>query len=449
MKKKLFFFAAMAAAVWFTGCNKEESHISEYAYHVHFDANGATEGIAPEDMAMEVGKTYNIPINMTKEGCEFLGLGHIDPSNPNSIRLAYGNEDGTSCQVRYFPMEYTSINDTLFAIWDKLKVTITYHSNGASGEIPQQISFDMPKYQKPFFSGDVSWHDYFGKNYGRPINLPDTVILDKGENLKYQDGYYFTGWNTKADGSGVFLPKGLKYANAKDDIDLYAVFETLNDHEYVDLGLPSGTLWAKTNIGTTCEAKEGYLFAYGETSPKNEYTFENWKLRDDEWDCMFTLMTDTYREGLYINGDKINEKYDNIWYNTSLLYMQDAASVNWGNLWRIPTQNEWKELFDNCTVEDYNYVLIEEGVTLPSKMLISKINGKHIFLPANTYFSINNNSVDVYKLENEGYFTKITLRFEKNQNFQSTRPIWSSYDGEDWIADYWDGVAVRPVTKLK
>lgn len=436
----------MAAAVWFTGCNKDDNEpSSEDYFQVHFDANGATNGTAPEDMTMVSGKSYKIPINITKEGCELLGLGHKDPSDPDHLEIAYCNEDGTMCEIKYHPMDYTCKKDTLFAIWDRRTVTITYHANGASGQVPQPISFDLPKYQKPYFSGDVYWHSYYGKNHGKIISLPDTVILDNGEDLKYQEEYYLTGWNTKADGSGVFLPKGTKYVNAEDNVDLYAVFESHNGHEYVDLGLPSGTLWAKTNIGTTCEAETGDLFAYGETTPKSEYTFENWTLRVD--DQFFTLITDTYIDGYYINGEK-NEKYDNNWNSLKLMFMQDAASTNWGHLWRIPSQEEWEELFDNCTVEDYDYVLIEEGITLSAKILKSKKNGNYIIIPNLTNFSINHNMGYVYKLENNVFFTKLTLHFSKNQNSQTTRPVWHS-GGYDNIYWFWFGAPVRPVTRLK
>ncbi|MBR4214300.1 MAG: InlB B-repeat-containing protein [Bacteroidales bacterium] len=449
MNKNLFLCAALTAAAWFTGCNKEDSEPSpEYYFQVHFDANGATNGTAPEDMTMVSGKSYKIPINITKEGCELLGLGHKDPSDPDHLEIAYCNEDGTMCEIKYHPMDYTCKKDTLFAIWDRRTVTITYHANGASGQVPQPISFDLPKYQKPYFSGDVYWHSYYGKNHGKIISLPDTVILDNGEDLKYQEEYYLTGWNTKADGSGVFLPKGTKYVNAEDNVDLYAVFESHNGHEYVDLGLPSGTLWAKTNIGTTCEAETGNLFAYGETKPKDKYTHENWELLDDEWDDMFTIMTDTYKEAVYVNGIDNSEKYEPIWHNLKLMFMQDAASTNWGHLWRIPSEDEWKELFDNCTVEDYDYVLIEEGKTLLSKILRSKINGKYIIIPAYTYFSINHSSGNIYKLENKGYFTKLTLRYDNSQDRQKERPVWYS-TGHGNTLKYWDGFCVRPVTSIK
>ena len=109
------------------------------------------------------------------------------------------------------------------------------------------------------------------------------------------------------------------------------------------------------------------MFAFGETSPKTEYTYENWTLRVDDFN--FVLTTDTYQNASIINDKRIEKNNIQNKRSYTLMYMEDAASVNWGKLWRIPTTDEWKELFDNCTVEEYRYDLIEEGKTLYSKKL--------------------------------------------------------------------------------
>lgn len=417
MNKNLFLCAAMAAAVWFTGCNKDDDPSAEDYFQVHFDVNGAKESAALKDTTMVAGKSYTVPVHLNTEWL-CLGIGHKNADG--SFDLLPGKMKSNSTfnyEFTFKPKNYAIKEDTLYLVWDYKKITITYHANGASGNVPQPITIDAHKYQEGY----------------TPKSLPDTIVLDNGENLKFQDGYYFIGWNTKADGSGTFLPKGFKYVNPS-SVDLYAMFENHNGHEYVDLGLPSGTLWAKTNIGTTCEAKEGDLFAYGETTPKSEYTFENWKLLDDKVDHWFHLMIDTY------------QGYG--WQRLKLMYMQDAASTNWGHLWRTPSIEEWQELFENCTVEDYEYVLIEEGKTLRSKILRSKNNSNYLIIP-NTEFSANHNKNTVRSLENNGYFTKATLSFLESETLEKSRPIWQAFFGAEWIARYWDGVCVRPVTSLQ
>ena len=105
-------------------------------------------------------------------------------------------------------------------------------------------------------------------------------------------------------------------------------FTTQKPHEYVDLGL--SVKWATCNIGASNPEEYGYYFAWGETQPK--YTY-NW---------------DTY---MWYNGIEVT-KYDN--YSggdgkTTLEPLDDAAYVNWGDGWRMPTEAEQQELVDNCT----------------------------------------------------------------------------------------------------
>lgn len=91
-----------------------------------------------------------------------------------------------------------------------------------------------------------------------------------------------------------------------------------NGHQYVDLGLPSGLLWATCNVGADSLSDCGDYFAWGETTPKNSYTSEN---------CLTSgkILSD-------ISGDA---RYD-------------VARANWGGDWRIPTKAEFQELRNHC-----------------------------------------------------------------------------------------------------
>ena len=106
------------------------------------------------------------------------------------------------------------------------------------------------------------------------------------------------------------------------------VIET-NGHECVDLGLPSGTLWATCNVGATTPEGYGNYYAWGETSAKETY---NWSTYFDTND-----------------GGSTFTKYKNEGGKTVLDPEDDAAHVNWGGNWRMPTEAEWQELLDNCT----------------------------------------------------------------------------------------------------
>ncbi|MDO5316913.1 MAG: hypothetical protein Q4F82_12550 [bacterium] len=136
------------------------------------------------------------------------------------------------------------------------------------------------------------------------------------------------------------------------------------NYEYVDLGLPSGTLWATFNVGASVPEEYGDFFAWGETQPKADYKVNNYK---------------------YCNGDlKQLTKYCSdaeFGYNgftdtlTSLQLMDDAASVNWGSDWCMPTAEQWRELIDYTTIAD----TINNCVY---GVLVKASNGQCLFLPA-------------------------------------------------------------------
>jgi uncharacterized protein (TIGR02145 family) len=125
----------------------------------------------------------------------------------------------------------------------------------------------------------------------------------------------------------------------------------------VDLGL--SVKWANMNVGATTPEGYGDYFAWGETTTKSIY----------DWSTYF----DTN------DGGKTFTKYNNNGGKTVLDPEDDAAHVNWGGSWRMPTKAEWQELHDNCTwtwttqngINGYKVTSNKEGYT-----------EKYIFLPA-------------------------------------------------------------------
>ena len=94
-------------------------------------------------------------------------------------------------------------------------------------------------------------------------------------------------------------------------------------HEYVDLGLPSGTLWATCNVGADNPEDFGDYFAWGETEPKDFYDWSNYKYGN----CV---------DGFY----ELSKYYDDDGL-TVLEPGDDAVRANWGNEWRMPTKEEY------------------------------------------------------------------------------------------------------------
>ena len=126
--------------------------------------------------------------------------------------------------------------------------------------------------------------------------------------------------------------------------------------EYVDLGLPSGIMWAKCDLGETSPEKYGATYAWGETWTK--------------WTIDYYYFTDIV-EGQYTKYDSRDKRF-------FLEKEDDVAYLRLGEGWRYPTWNEVQELIDNCTVTESTL----NG--WPGVMFISKINNNYIFFGYNT-----------------------------------------------------------------
>ena len=134
------------------------------------------------------------------------------------------------------------------------------------------------------------------------------------------------------------------------------------DPDWVDLGLPSGLLWATRNVGATSPEDYGDYFAWGETTPKSYY----------DWS------TYIYSNGAYNQLTKYcsNSDYGYNGFTDNLTILQpgdDAATANYGG--RTPTKVEWQELLDNTTAT----WTTQNGV---NGRLFTGTNGNSIFLPA-------------------------------------------------------------------
>ena len=138
------------------------------------------------------------------------------------------------------------------------------------------------------------------------------------------------------------------------------------DTNWVDLGLPSGILWATRNIGANSPEQRGYYLAWGETQEKPYYDWIHYNY--------WTGTVDLY--GNIINGSitKYNEQ-DGL---TTLQSADDAATTHWSHLatgCRMPTYNDWNELITHCTPTWKT----RNGV---KGVLFTAQNGNSLFLPA-------------------------------------------------------------------
>ena len=149
------------------------------------------------------------------------------------------------------------------------------------------------------------------------------------------------------------------------------VFADTNPQDAVDLGLPSGTLWATCNVGASSPEELGDSFAWGETEPIGEpdwlHPWGNYKWCNGSEDTMTKYCTDS--------------EYGTVDNLTELEPEDDAACVNWGPMWRMPSEEQLTELEENCTWK----IVTKNGV---EGRLVIGPNGNYIFLPtAEDYWS--------------------------------------------------------------
>ena len=132
----------------------------------------------------------------------------------------------------------------------------------------------------------------------------------------------------------------------------------------VDLGLPSGTLWADRNVGATLPEDYGDYFAWGETSTKSNYDWSTYKYANGD----YTKITKYCNKSDYGNNGYTDSR-------TTLEKNDDAATANWGSNWCMPTQQQFQELYDNCTWT-WTTRNGKNGYEVKGK------NGNSLFLPA-------------------------------------------------------------------
>lgn len=187
----------------------------------------------------------------------------------------------------------------------------------------------------------------------------------------------------------------------------FAQENTINGHEYVDLGL--SVKWATCNVNATSPSADGSHFAWGETKAKHLYKEEN---------------SITYK----------SSGRSDIAGNTEY----DAARANWGATWRLPTKSEMEELVNDCKWE---------WVSKDSQngYLVTGPSGNSIFLPASGWK--NESSSQSLDRSYYGFYWSSTPDQDDMQQYSSYNLIFNKnhYRVDEFLRYY--GYSIRPVTE--
>ena len=190
--------------------------------------------------------------------------------------------------------------------------------------------------------------------------------------------------------------------------------------DYVDLGLPSGLMWRKYNLGANSEYEAGNYYAWAETSPKQEYNWDTYKY------CVQVNVIGMYSYTKYNKTDKL----------TVLQPEDDAATANLGNNYRTPTVKEWEELLAECTWEVATKTNKNNETVIDYWKVVGP-NGNFIILPSTGYYN-GSGKYDIYT-----YYLSATSAEQTTANTLS----WYLTDKKPSIygkyRDY--GYPVRPV----
>ena len=259
-----------------------------------------------------------------------------------AIETAISNVPDYSTQLAAIKAVLSNVNSTLtdkLALLESIETAIT--DNAAKLDAIKAVIDALPDYSTAFTNIKTEIANLLQavKDGTTSTETALAAIAAKIEEMKAAGGV--SGGGTTGGGTGT---------------------EKIVPKDFVDLGLPSGLLWAKCNIGAATESETGGYFSWGETAPKTEFGYGKYK-----FGSTFTK---------YNWSDNLRE----------LQPEDDAAFVNLGPWCHIPTKAEWEELIEKCTWEATKVTLPTATEPVVSYWKVTGPNGNHIILPSTGYY---------------------------------------------------------------
>ena len=227
----------------------------------------------------------------------------------------------------------------------------------------------------------------------------------------------FVGMQLSAQGVKIVKKGGLAVDYNYSKIERIEVkYDEARADTAVDLGLPSGLKWAKFNIGANAPEEHGGYFAWGETTEKNVYSWGWYLCQQSECGTWADPFIKNYQSaGTYILGPAY-----------------DAAHIQWGGRWRMPTEDDFKELKENCSCE-------KTTVNGVSGYRYTGWNGNSIFLPDGQIKNGPNLTSDLFKC---AYWTSFCMYYSISTAQQASA---FAPNGNLSKIDRAYGLAIRPV----
>ena len=406
-----------------------DTELIKYCTDSIYGYNGYTDGkivLDPEDDAAQViwGGNWRMPT--FDEFNELL----------NNCTIEYDYINGMDCYK--FTSTVPGYEDKYIIIPLENDGNAYYWSSSLSTRMNSYASFlynTTMKYILPRYYGFPIRPVCPSENHGvqkYELSLsPDNMSLYVGEstqlmaalNAEIIDGYKVYWFSTDTTVATVSA-SGVVTTLSTGDCQIIAYLDTLSAIcqlqvvEYVPVPIDMGlsVMWASANIGAINPFDYGDYYAWGETEIKDWYNYSTYKWYDDS--IGYT------KYNLYEKKGVVDMKY-------RLDPEDDVAQVVWGKEWRVPTNEEFQELIDNCNWYWQSY----NGIG--GYLAVSKINGESIFLPAGGYKDQDN----TYDVDNYGAYMSNSLDKSRTDYYD----VLCLED--NLLRNYWrfSGYSVRPV----
>ncbi len=253
-----------------------------------------------------------------------------------------------SSGIRYMGLPVRPIRYTPSVMVSSIELSCTEMKLGVNETMPISCTVLPEDAENPY----VSWEISGDGTVAYLMTSTNSVTGEESHYVSTNSPGTCTITVRSADGSGVYAQCQV---TVKSNI--------INGREYVDLGLPSGTLWAICNVGANSPEEYGDYYAWGETTPRVDDSYNKYG-EPGHW-TKYCLSSSDGHEGFV---DNLRE----------LLPEDDAATVNWGSKWMTPSQDMFYELFD----ESLTTAQLTEQNGINGYLVTSKSNGNSLFLPA-------------------------------------------------------------------